>query len=157
MRFRFQFRRYRLPFRVVVRTAHGAWSEREGVIIRLEDASAGVGFGEAAPIRWFGTESVDEIETVCREFGEWVEAETLDAVPQKLGCLRHALAMARDEIKRRATTLQPEKTQLPDLAVAALLPAGQAALTEVLPKIDAGFRVFKWKVGVSDPDKELGL
>src|SRR4051812_22305347 len=30
MHYRFQFRRYRLPFRAAVRTAHGAWHEREG-------------------------------------------------------------------------------------------------------------------------------
>ena len=56
-----QFRRYRLPFRTPVRTAHGLWAEREGLIVRLTDAAQGaadaVGWGEAAPIPWFGTET----------------------------------------------------------------------------------------------------
>ena len=32
MRYHLQFRRYRLPFRAAVRTAHGVWAEREGLI-----------------------------------------------------------------------------------------------------------------------------
>jgi O-succinylbenzoate synthase len=41
--------------------------------------------------------------------------------------------------------------------VAALLPAGRAALEHVRLKADAGFRIFKWKVGVGDLGDELGL
>jgi o-succinylbenzoate synthase len=152
MRYRFQFRRYRLPFRGVVRTAHGPWGEREGVIVRIENAESRAGYGEAAPIPWFGTESPDDVEQGCRELGEWVEAETLDAVPQHLGCLRNAIAVARAEL-----TFEAVATDGPDLGVAALLPAGKAALSDLPPKADAGFRVFKWKVGVGDSDEELGL
>jgi len=41
--------------------------------------------------------------------------------------------------------------------VAALLPAGRLALAQVASKAEAGFRVFKWKVGVGDPADELVL
>lgn len=150
MRFHFQFRRYRLPFRTVVRTAHGPWGEREGVLVRIENESGQVGYGEAAPISWFGTETVDEVEAGCRALREWVE-EAMVAVPDRLGCLQNALSIARSELVGRA-----KLADLPDLGVAALLPAGRAGLTALLPKADAGFRVFKWKVGVSDTDEELG-
>jgi O-succinylbenzoate synthase len=43
------------------------------------------------------------------------------------------------------------------LQVAALLPAGAAARAALADKSEAGFRVFKWKVGVHDPRAELGL
>jgi O-succinylbenzoate synthase len=43
------------------------------------------------------------------------------------------------------------------LPVAALLPAGRAALATVMPKAEAGFRTFKWKVGVGAPADELAL
>lgn len=151
MRFHFLFRRYRLPFRKAVRTAHGRWSEREGVIVRIEDEAGHMGHGEAAPIPWFGTETVDDVEAGCHALGEWVEEETFDAVPARLGCLRNALSTARTDLKGRA-----ELAEAPDLGVAALLPAGRTALAELLPKADAGFRVFKWKVGVGDVDEELG-
>ena len=156
MRLRFQFRRYRLPFKVTIRTAYGPWADREGILIRMENEAGRVGFGEAAPIPWFGTETVEEIEAVCSALGEWVQADELASLPAKLGCLRHAVATARG-----ALTAEPGETSnfvsVPDLAVAALLPAGRAAVAQIAVKADMGFRVFKWKVGVGDPDEELGL
>lgn len=155
MRYRFQFRRYRLPFRGVVRTAHGPWSEREGLIVRLEDASEGgrnaLGWGEAAPIPWFGTETIDEAEAAARTLGEWITSEHLDAVPARLGCFRAALQQARADID------DPAASGTGYLGVAALLPAGPAALPLIAPKADIGFRVFKWKVGVGDIADELAL
>ena len=200
MRFRFQFRRYRLPFRAAVRTAHGPWLEREGIIVRLERADGAahaVGFGEAAPIPWFGTETVDEGEAECRSLGEWLESPRLAAIPNHLACLRHAVASAVDDVERisrkdeqkderhnpgggpgdsaprgeeriaedaRKTERKREgqvdeltPSSRATLAVAALLPAGRAALPQIAPKADAGFRVFKWKVGVGDLADELAL
>ena len=101
MRYRFQFRRYRLAFRGVVRTAHGPWGEREGVVVRIEDEQSRTGYGEAAPIPWFGTESVDDAEEACRDLGEWVEDETLDAVPQRFArALEEAGKLATPEAVR---------------------------------------------------------
>lgn len=148
--YRLQFRRYRLPFRSPVRTAHGSWAEREGVLVRLANAAGQAGYGEAAPIPWFGSETVDEVAAACRELGEGVDDARLDALPARLGCLRNALAAARASHVK----LVP---QHPHLGVAALLPAGRAALVQIGPKAEAGFRVFKWKVGVGDVADELGL
>jgi O-succinylbenzoate synthase len=41
--------------------------------------------------------------------------------------------------------------------VAALLPAGRAVLEKIPERLEAGFRVFKWKVGVGDVADELSL
>jgi O-succinylbenzoate synthase len=157
MPYRLAYRRYRLPLRVMVRTAHGAWSERDGVIVRLEDEQGRVGFGEAAPIPWFGTESADEIEAACRGFGSIVGEEMLAAVPQWLSCLKNAITVARADVDRGADAERRVKDNAPYLAVAALLPAGRAALAAIEPKAEAGFRVFKWKVGVGDVADELAL
>lgn len=148
----FEYRRYRLPLRVPVRTAHGVWTEREGVLVRLaEDAAAGrVSYGEAAVLPWFGTETADEAEVACRELGGKVGTVRLESVPVKLACLRNALAAARATDAGEA----PGKNYLP---VAALLPAGRPALEAVRAKAEAGFRVFKWKVGVGDVADELAL
>src|SRR5688572_8625850 len=101
MRLRFQYRRYRLPLRVAVRTAHGVMTEREGVLVRLEAVdSAGArrdgvaGLGEAAPVPGFGRETVDEIEAACRGIGEWVESETLLAKAGPSACLGGAMRAA---------------------------------------------------------------
>lgn len=159
MRYRFQFRPYRLPFRQAVRTAHGLWTQREGVVVRLENlgADGGVGWGEAAPIPWFGTETAAAVEACCREIGEVCDAARLDAVPAGFGCLRHALAVARNEIDRSLGSAGATGTMPDYFGVAGLLPAGRAALERVPPLLEAGFRVFKWKVGVGDAADELAL
>lgn len=146
---RFTFKRYRLPLRPPLRTAHGPWSEREGIIVRLEDESGRAGFGEIAPLPWPGTETLAEAEEICRKFGDVVEDALLDEVPERFGCVRFALAQARETRGKVAPT-----TRLP---VAALLPAGRAALPLLRQKLEAGFLAFKWKVGVGAPDDELGM
>lgn len=148
MKFEFDFRCYRLPFRAAVRTAHGTWPAREGVIIRLKNASAQVGYGEAAPVPGFGTETVSEIAAFCTGFGAVVDEERLTSVPERFACLRHALADAR---------VGHEVSSAGSRGIAALLPAGSAALSVVPPQAEAGFRVFKWKVGLGDVTDELGL
>ena len=163
MRYQFQFRRYRLPLRVAVRTAHGVWTEREGVIIRLENEAGIAGLGEAAVIPWFGTETADEAEEVCRELGGRVDEARLDGVPARLRCLRNAIASARLEVGRDfspASVAKIEKGRAeapPYLPVAALLPAGRASLAAIPSRAESGFRVFKWKVGVGDSADELAL
>lgn len=148
MRLNLAYRLYTQPFRSPVRTAHGVWAEREGVIVRITNEEGLVGYGEAAPIPWFGTETVDEVVAALDSLGEWVTEEQLAAVPARLGCLRFALASAR------RTDVGTLAEYLP---VAALLPAGRAALALIAPKVELGFRTFKWKVGAGDIADELVL
>jgi O-succinylbenzoate synthase len=155
MRLRFQHRRYRLPFRTTVRTAHGPWVAREGVYVRLETAEGRVAFGEAAPIPHFGTETIEEIDATCRAWGEWVEESELAAVPQTSVCLRHALTTALGKLHARGQEIPSAESS--SWGVAALLSAGRAAVDQIPAKVDGGFRIFKWKVGVADIDEELGL
>lgn len=154
MRFQVAHRRYSLPFRAPVRTAHGVWAEREGVLVRLTDETGRVGYGEAAPIPWFGTETTEEIERALAELGEWTTDGQLAAVPARLGCLRFALASALAAAGERREAGGEMAEYLP---VAALLPAGRTALAAIGPKAELGFRTFKWKVGVGDPAEELAL
>lgn len=151
MKLRLQYRRYRLPFRVAVRTAHGWWRDREGLIVRIEEAGGAVGYGEAAPIPHFGTETVEEAEAALRLLGEWTNAEAIAAVPARLGCLRHALAAAGAGKDHGTAATRAH------LGVAALLSAGRDALAQIAPRAESGFRTFKWKVGVGDIADELAL
>ena len=177
MDYTFHFKRYRLPLRAPLRTAHGPWLEREGLIVRLEDESGRVGFGEIAPLPWFGTETLAGAEEICRKFGVKVAGDVLDAVPENLGCVRFALGQALSEIpsgegcppgrgvsQAGATSTPPVASRHPSpegikvtrLPVAALLPAGRDALKALPAKLGAGFLAFKWKVGVGAVDDELG-
>ncbi len=149
MVYRFGHKTYRLPLRAPLRTAHGVWAEREGIVVRLEGEAGRVGFGEIAPLPWFGTETLAEAGEICRKFGDRVSATVLDAVPERLGCVRFALAQAREQGSQGTATAR--------LPVAALLPAGREARKMLAEKLEAGFLAFKWKVGIGAVDDELVL
>jgi O-succinylbenzoate synthase len=164
MRLRLDVRRYALPFRAPVRTAHGLWPVREGLLVRLERPDGSAGYGEAAPLPGFGAESVDADEAAARALGELVDlgeegAMRVEKVAADLPCLANALAEARagagggsaQNAQRNSVPLHPS------LGVAGLLPAGRAALAAAPDRIELGFRNFKWKVGVGDLAEELGL
>lgn len=157
VRLHLSFRRYAERFRSPVRTAHGSWGVREGVVVRLRSESGGCGYGEAAPICWFGTETVDEIVAALGELGEWVSAEQLASVPERLGCLRFALAGALAGVSEATAGASAGDALVPFLPVAALLPAGRAALEVVKARAELGFRTFKWKVGAGEPADERAL
>lgn len=147
------YRRYTLPFQTPVRTAHGPWGERTGLLVRVETEGPRIGFGEIAPLPWFGTETTDEAETALQSLGGLLTAPLLAAFPRHLACTRHGLAEALAATADTATN----GASAPYLSVAALLPAGRPALAVATARADAGFRTFKWKVGVGDPADELGL
>ena len=153
LEFKVQVRRYSLAFRGPVRTAHGVWETREGVFIRIEGVDGAVGYGEAAPVPGFSDETAGGIETEARALGETVADAAFDALPGRMACLRHAIGEAR----RRPESAPGTDPGRLSLGVAALLPAGKAALRDAPPKAEAGFRVFKWKVGVGDPADEMAL
>jgi O-succinylbenzoate synthase len=157
------FRRYRLAFRGPLRTSHGVWAAREGLLVRLEDEAGAAGYGEAAPIPGFGSETADQDEAALVALGGRVDEATLAMTPANLGCLRNALraavpvSAAGRSAALAATSARWPATSPAYLPVAALLPAGRAALQRVGVQAEAGFRVFKWKVGVGDADDELAL
>jgi O-succinylbenzoate synthase len=159
--YRFAFKTYRRALAAPLRTVHGPWREREGVLIRLEDETGAVGYGETAPIPWFGTETVAETTALCSSWGSLVEDEKLAAVPEWMGCLRFAVAAAKAEVERGLRT-RLEPVQRPGstsqrLPVAALLPAGRGALERLPDFLERGFFCLKWKVGVGDAPDEMAI
>lgn len=158
-------RAYRLPFRQTVRTAHGPWSEREGFLIRAERTVEGrlvAGWGEVAPIPWFGTENVAEAGRALAGL-EGCATDLEDAlarVSSKCPSLRAGLAAAIGPGcvgSETATRGGAGAEVVKFLPVAGLLPAGRAALDAVAPRLELGFRVFKWKVGVLPAADEWAL
>ena len=149
MEYSFAHRRYSLPFRMPVRTAAGDWESREGLYIRAVRPDGSAGYGEAAPIPGAGTESADDGDAFCRTLGDRVDGQVFARVPANLCSLRNALSCAM------GNAAGPPRHR--SLGVAALLPAGRAALVQAPQRAEAGFRVFKWKVGVGHADDELAM
>ncbi len=165
-----EHRPYRLPFLLSVRTAHGAWVEREGILIRAVQVEVGgrevgtVGWGEVAPIAWFGSETLEDAEAALAGLDGRAEdlSDALVRVPVACGCVRAGLAAALGGAAVRAETetehgRDAHGTLVKFLPLAGLLPAGRAALAAVETKLELGFRVFKWKVGVEAAADEWAI
>lgn len=115
-----------------------------------------VGWGEVAPVAGFGCESLVEAEAALAGLeGRAVDlAEALARTPVRCGCVRAALAAALAGEAEGATAAGGGVKFLP---VAGLLPAGRAALAAVEARLELGFRVFKWKVGVAAAADEWAM
>ena len=165
------YRRYRLLFLRAVRTAHGLWTEREGVVVRMEDGKGRFGYGEVAPLPWVDTATLVEVGGMLEKLGDELDAASIELLDESHGCLQFALAAALTDAGRMdrnppdsgespsardsAPCLAPGAT--PRLPVAALLPAGRAALAAADQARSDGFVVFKWKVGVLGAADEQAL
>ena len=132
------FRRYQRPFIKPLRTAHGEWSVREGFIVRAE-CDRMIGYGEVAPIPNFGTETLEAAESYLQSLIDKVKLSTNTVVPDALPCCGFGISTACS-----GSALASGR----NYSVAALLPAGRAALNVVTAKIRQGYTTFKWKIGV---------
>ncbi|MDX2187967.1 MAG: o-succinylbenzoate synthase [Opitutaceae bacterium] len=152
MRLRVSHRTYVKAFQKPLRTAHGFWSTREGILVRLEDDTGRHGYGEMAPIPGFEGESALEMVARLASLGSYVELTTLhSAFPAGAG------RFAIDTALRALGVLPPYERRLASVPVAALLPAGRACVPTVVERLEQGFRTFKWKVGVSSAADEIAL
>lgn len=133
-----------------LKTAHGIWKRREGILIKLE-SEKGTGFGEIAPIPFFRTETVDEARSFLGSLDKIIEAENLQ-IPESLPCTAFALSSAIAQINRTKET-KTDKV----FSVAGLLPSGLASKEALALKIASGFKIFKWKMGVHSFEKEAQI
>lgn len=149
MRYRFECRPYRHPFKRPLQTNHGSWEVREGVIIRLTDATGKVGFGEIAPLPWFGSESLEEAWDFCTQLPAEITPETIFSIPVKLPACQFGFESALESLIA--------SFQIPQLNYSGLLPAGETALSAWQSLWHQGCRTFKWKIGVAPIQEELNL
>ena len=154
----FSFRPYRRVFRQPLRTAHGLWSVREGFIVRCEQGGQ-VGFGEVAPLPDFGTETV----SAAAEFLQQLTDNPDLAVPAELPCCAFGVSAAGRDACPQASADGDDGwlgAAVPTFSrsdIAALLPAGATAESILLEKAAAGYRSFKWKIGVEAVAEELPI
>ncbi len=151
------FRSYRRAFRQPLRTARGLWSLRVGFIVRVEQDGQ-VGFGEVAPLPEFGTETVDAAASFLERLVKDPDLE----VPANLPCCGFGVSSAGRDACSQATGLNGGRLRpaVPTFSrgdIAALLPAGASAEVELSKKAAAGYRTFKWKVGVESLAVELAI
>ena len=181
MPYRLSFRIYRRSFKQPLQTHHGRWSIREGILLRLMDANGQVGFGEIAPLPWFGSETLAQALTFCQQLPDEITPETIFSIPTEanahcpLPACRFGFESALKFITDRATgcnsKLKTQNISFGDasrfwnaegytklkISYSGLLPAGEAALTAWESLWLRGYRTFKWKIGVAPLLQELML
>lgn len=165
-----QVRPYRLPLRSPLQTARGALEHRRGLLLRLETRGGLVGWGEAAPLPGFSTESLGEASFAMGQVLALLQAAEVPgraaALPDFLdGLLRETLGYHAipptvsfavelallDLLARRARCPLAE---LLDVNACPAVPVSRLVRdpAEAARAVDEGLRSVKIKLGTSDAE-----
>ncbi|OIO60425.1 MAG: o-succinylbenzoate synthase [Verrucomicrobia bacterium CG_4_10_14_3_um_filter_43_23] len=79
MKFGLKYKPYRRRFTKPLKSPSGLWKYREGIIIQLTDPNGRRGYGEIAPLEWFGTESIAEAIKLLDSFSGNIDANAISA------------------------------------------------------------------------------
>jgi O-succinylbenzoate synthase len=145
MKYQVQFRPYQRSFKPPLKTAHGVWAVRQGILLKLQAETGQVSWGEIAPIAWFGSETLAQALQFCQQLPNEISEAAIFAIPEQLPACQFGFESA---------LRQPLKVDRA-LTFSALLPAGDAALTAWQALWHRGNRTFKWKIGVTTIAAEL--
>lgn len=144
-----QFKPYCRKLAVPLKTSHGYWKHREGILLRLEDESGRTGFGEVAPLEAFLTESVGETLGLLKACQGSYDQLISRGIPPGFPATEMALWSALNFLREP----QPPSRRF---SVTALLPSGEEAISRIAEKVEAGYQSFKWKIGVYPLEREFG-
>ncbi|RCJ38122.1 o-succinylbenzoate synthase [Nostoc punctiforme NIES-2108] len=160
--YRFEFRPYQRRFLRSLTTNHGKWDIREGIILRLTDESGKVGWGEIAPISWFGSETLEQALDFCRQLPEEITDEIIFSIPDELPACQFGFESAWEwgsgKWGNEFFSMPNAPCPMPNAqSFSALLPSGEAALNQWETLWQHGYRTFKWKIGVNAIADELKI
>ena len=133
-----------------MRTSHGFWRIREGIIITLKNSEGNIGKGEVAPIPWFGSETIAQALEFCQQQGNFLTEKAIQNIPNYLPACQFAFESALLNIKRQLPQVNEEL-----LNYCYLLPTGE----QVLARDYKGENqtTFKWKIGVDEVATEIAI
>ncbi|MEG4496007.1 o-succinylbenzoate synthase [Microcoleus sp. F10-C6] len=97
MLYQFEFRTYQRKFKRPLQTSHGIWDIREGIILRLTDENNQIGWGEIAPLSWFGSESFEQALDFCKSLPGNISSEMIFAISGELPACQFGFESALNE------------------------------------------------------------
>lgn len=150
MTYKFDFRPYQRKFKQPLKTSHGIWEIREGIILSLTAPTGKIGWGEIAPLSWFGSETLGEALDFCRQLPPEITEETIASIPDRLPACQFAFESAKGAIAKPILNLN-------SLTYSGLLPAGEIALKSWQHLWQDGYGTFKWKIAVNSIEEELKI
>ncbi|RMF23362.1 MAG: o-succinylbenzoate synthase, partial [Cyanobacteria bacterium J083] len=139
--YQFDFRIYQRKFRQPLHTNHGLWTTRQGIIIRLIDNQGKIGWGEIAPLPWFGSENIEEAQKFCQKLAKKIDKKFIYSIPDSLPACQFAFASALENLE------QTTPLSLSALTYSYLLPAAQEAIP-AWHNLEKPPLNLKWKIGV---------
>ncbi len=148
MAYRWWFQHYRYSLEPPLLTAHGSWPTREGIILQIAGDRT-TGWGEIAPIPWFGSETLDQAWQFCASLPSGLTADAIANIPESLPACQFGFAWAWQQLH------EDSPNQSIKLNYTALLPAGIDALSAWPGLYEQGYKTFKWKIAVYSPPIEL--
>ena len=161
IQYSFHFTPYRYHFNQPLRTSHGIWRVREGIIITLSDSKNRIGKGEIAPIPWFGSENLESALSFCQKLGNTVTEADIIRIQDSLPACQFAFESAFGELEA-GVALGAEVAGEDLLSYSYLLPGGNRVLDWDLDKIirsseNLTINTFKWKIGVESLAAEIAI
>ncbi len=149
--YKFTYSVYQRPFRQPLKTSHGVWEIRQGIIIQLTDTLGRSHQGEIAPISWFGSESIEQAILWCQQIGDNITTAQIYQIPDYLPACQFGFGSALLAFNPASSAT----ASTPDLS--ALLPSGAAAIARIPALSARGYSTFKWKIGVLPIAEEVAI
>ena len=151
--YKFEFRTYSRKFVTPLNTSHGVWESRDGVILCLGDETGRLGWGEISPISWFGSETMEEVVSFCRQLPNQISDETIFSIPDEFPACQFGFESAREMLTKNNDLIRFPQT----FSSSGLLSAGKVALNQWRQLWKDGKNTFKWKIGVYPIAEEISI
>jgi O-succinylbenzoate synthase len=162
MSYEFQFYPYKRHFCKPLKTHHGIWKIRDGIILRLIDERGNLGWGEIAPLPWFGSENLVEALDLCLQLGTRLTEEVIATIPDRLPACQFGFESALEDLFYIKENF--DLNSIPQDKICHLLPTGESALQEWrtifsnIKFLDSQSSItLKWKIGVNPIDREIDI
>jgi o-succinylbenzoate synthase len=150
--YQFTYSIYQRPFRQPLKTSHGVWEVRAGIIIQLTDDLGRSHQGEIAPIPWFGSESIEQAISWCQQVGDNITTAQIYQIPDDLPACQFGFGSALTAFNFASSNIIQAK-----LGISVLLPSGTAAIARSQALASQGYFTFKWKIGVLPIAQEVAI
>ena len=162
MNYQFKFFPYQRKFKIPLETRYGSWSVREGIILKLIKNEQQIGWGEIAPLPWFGSETLEQALDFCQSIGSRLTKELIDEIPDTLPACQFGFESALTNLSSEKPILNLDLTPH---KYSYLLPTGKKALDHLAkirmndenPLGDSENLTYKWKIGVQSFTQEISI
>ncbi|NEP72831.1 MAG: o-succinylbenzoate synthase [Okeania sp. SIO2G4] len=155
MHYQLKFFLYKRNFKQPLKTSHGIWNIREGIILQLTSKTGKIGLGEIAPLSWFCSETLSEALDFCHHLPTEITVETILSIPENLPACKFGFESAWENLREREIDKKEELKN--SNFYSALLPEGEPAIEIWKPLWQEGYRTFKWKIGVNKIQTEIQI